>query len=78
MTNDQTAQVVAAAVADLEARTSDDAAPIEVVNVQTRVLLRRGDRVWNYVTGPDGIPTLLPTGEKDGGQRMVRPPRMDV
>lgn len=45
---------------------------------RTRVLLRRGDRVYSYVTGADGIPVLQPTGEKDGGQRMVRPPRMDV
>ena len=70
--------IVAAAKADLDSRPHNGSGPIEVVTVQTRVILRHGDRAFIYVAGPDGIPVLQPTGEKDGGQRMVRPPRMGL
>lgn len=39
-----------------------------------RVLLGRGDRVWLYTAGPDGVPALCPSGEKDGGRELVPRP----
>lgn len=52
--------------------------PIEVLRVETRVLLRRGERVYAYLVGPDARVRLEPSDEKDGGRFMVRPPRMQI
>lgn len=39
-----------------------------------RVLLGRGERAWLYTAGPDGVPHLCPSQEKDGGREFVPPP----
>jgi len=76
MTNNTPA--VAAAIEDLLSRPMTGDEPVKVVSVRTTVVLRRGDRVWTYEAGADGIPVLQRTGQKDGGQAMVRPPRFDT
>lgn len=42
-----------------------------------RVLLARGDRVWLYTAGENGIPQLCASDDKDGGTEFVPPPGFD-
>lgn len=78
------AEAVRAAVAALRENPGHPAYPesrqeaIEVLRVETRVFLRRGERVYVYLVGADGGARLDASGEKDGGLFMVRPPRLDV
>lgn len=53
-------------------------APVEVLRLEVRVLLRRGERVYAYLVGPDGRARLDASDEKDGGRFMVPPPRLDL
>lgn len=68
-------EAVVAATAALAARRVDSELPVEVLRVELRVVLRQGERAYVYLVGPDGKARLEPSDEKDGGRRMVPPPR---
>jgi hypothetical protein len=42
-----------------------------------RVVLLNDRRLFRYYAGDDGVPSLCPSGEKDGGYDFVPPPGFD-
>ncbi|WP_127131599.1 hypothetical protein [Georgenia sp. SYP-B2076] len=40
----------------------------QVLTEGYRVILARGDREWLYTAGSDGVPSMCPSGEPDGGR----------